>query len=271
MASCQSSILSSADATAAFLSPDDVDDMTRQSPVRADPRGCQVTVCICSGKFHAKILRFDRRSRGDKAMKREKKAPRGNGVEASRTVDMIAPETLENLASKLKADLSKPTPDPSVTRKPAALKEKGMARKQAGTEKQSKEVANKPLKRKKGKSKPKAEGTNVANGHSTNGQSKSHASSKGVKVLEKKQSLPSQPSDRPRKSASMLEKKPAKSTEKTHKQEGLASLLDEILALGGTKEDLELVEDISSEDDLVIDGKLPKKGKGDEDSVPFFS
>jgi len=201
-------------------------------------------------------------------MKKDKKPPRANGAEASATVDMIAPEALENLASKLKADLSTPTANPNMIPKPAALKEKRTARKQAG---KSKEVANKPLKNDKRKSNPKTQGTNIANGHSADGQFKSHASPEGLKVLEKKQALPSQPSKGPRKSASTLEKKHAKSTEKNHKREGLASLLDEILALGGTKEDLELVEDISSDDDLVVDGKLPKQRKGEEDSVPFFS
>jgi len=198
-------------------------------------------------------------------MKKDKKPPRGNGVEASRTVDMIAPEALENLASKLKADLSKPTANP----KPAAAREKGTTRNQTGPEKQ-REVKNKSPKKDKGKNKPKAEGANVANGHSGNGQSKSLASPKGLKIVEKKQSLTTQLSNGPGKSASIIEKKSTTFRGKDHKRRVSTSLLDEILALGGTKEDLELVEGVDSDDDLVVDDREPKKGKGDEDSVVFF-
>jgi hypothetical protein len=198
-----------------------------------------------------------------RAMKKNKN-PRGNGLEPSDTVEMIAPEALQSLASKLKADLAKPAADPK-----SAPLEKSKRRKEQKSDKQSKIVEDKPLQKKnKAKVALKGElkGQQVANGHTAKDQHKPDQKSKGSKKTKRKGGAASQSANVDEKSNSTTAKKSAKPHEKGHGREDSKSLLDEILALGGTKEDLELIEDISSDEDLV-DHKGARKGKSDEDSV----
>jgi hypothetical protein len=197
------------------------------------------------------------------AMKKNKRAS-GNDGEASGTADMIAVEALESLASKLKADLAKPvaTPKPAPKAKPPK-------RKDHKPKDDRKEAENKAVKKKDGHGKPKAESKEkmVMNGHGGNKQPKFHEKSTGSKKKDKEESARVQLSKIPEKPASKVEKKSTHSQESRHNRKGSTSLLDEILALGGTKEDLELVGEISSDEELVAYDKRTAKEKGDEDTV----
>lgn len=196
-------------------------------------------------------------------MKKDKRVP-GNDGEASGTADMIAAEALKSLANKLKADLAKPAANP----KPAP-KVKPPKRKDQKPKDDRKEAENKAVKKKDSHGKPTVESKEktAVNGHGGKEQHKSHEKSIGSKQNSKKESARLQPSKTPEKPTSKVEKKSTPSQENRHNQKASTSLLDEILALGGTKEDLELVGDVSSDEELVAYDKRSAKGKGNEDTV----
>jgi hypothetical protein len=197
-------------------------------------------------------------------MKKNKTAP-SNVSEVSGMVGMISAEALKSLASKLKADLAKPPANP----KPAARNARPPKRKDQKPKDDRKEAENKAVTKKDSPGEPKIESTEkmVVNSHGINEQQKSHEKSTGSKKKDRKKSARLQPSKIPVKPASEVDKKSTHSQETRHNRKDSTSLLDEILALGGTKEDLELVGYVSSDEELVAYGEQSAKGTGDNDSV----
>lgn len=171
----------------------------------------------------------------------------------------ISQDALANLANKLKVDLAKTTPShtplkSSRNQKPSKKNEKQEKQEISRTNgsRQSKPDGDSMDSRKGRKSKD----DKFKNEKDHSGSKKSAGSDS--KVPQKLQERPRTKTDAP------SELRPSKSERKTNgvKETTSAepSLLQEILALGGTKEDLELVNDIDSEEE-ILDSQPAKKGK----------
>jgi hypothetical protein len=202
-------------------------------------------------------------------MKKNKRSSE-NGTEALSSVD-IAPEALANLADKLKSDLANPNrPQKQSSRKHS--KEKNAVEKRqtdAGqNKKQAKKGSNEKVTAKGNKAVTESTRATKDSSMGTNGVSKSLAKStenkdgRDAKQIRKPGAVQSKASSKPVVSVKGAPLKKGKNPKGgASAEESMASsLLEEILALGGTKEDLELVEDIDSEDEIV--GELqPLKGQ----------
>jgi hypothetical protein len=208
----------------------------------------------------------------------------------------IAPEALVNLANRLKLDLasqgqSKSKNAPVSNGKGKGKKEKnekqhknqepktstsangnnaGVPKKPAAVkEKEQKQPVEKKLKNSI-VSEKKSDAALTSNG---DGRPPKDTKSKNTKADSKPNRRP------PKESASSkaetnTKSPPAKKDKKRPKanaseaQEVITNpLLDEILALGGTKEDLDLIEDVDSEEDTTEEFNPPKKSKGGEKTV----
>jgi hypothetical protein len=217
-------------------------------------------------------------------MKKNKK-PSSNGNDASSAVD-ISPGILASLADKLKVDLAKPTlaskQSPSSNREKKATQTITPAR--TSTTNHVPEKNN--LDGSRSEKMKKSSGGKIKTGNSSAAEKKQNA----PKVVNGKSKREEQHSKEPPKFDPRQSKFSgrSKTSSKTSaisanngerftqtKDEKLAapSLLDEILALGGTKEDLELVDDIDSEEDIPGESQpqSSKKSKGDTDKMACVS
>jgi hypothetical protein len=179
----------------------------------------------------------------------------------------ISQDALANLANKLKVDLAKSTPSHTPSKSSRGQKPSKKNEKQ---EKQ--EISRTNGSR---QSKPDGDSMDSKNGRKLKDEKskneKDHSGRKKYAGSDSK--VPQKLQERPRtKIDAPSEPRPSKSERKTNgvKEPTSAepSLLQEILALGGTKEDLELVNDIDSEEE-ILDSQPAEKGreKTDEKTV----
>jgi hypothetical protein len=216
------------------------------------------------------------------AMKNKKSSANGNDTASA--VD-IAPGVLANLADKLKTDLAKPnqTLKPSASRNREKKTKEKKAKQAISPAQTSKTDIVSP---KNNKDSP----TDQKKKKSPGGKSKIGNPS----ASEKKRSTPKAVNGEPKREEQRA-REPQKFDPRESKFSGRSkassktntisaingnpfaqtkderptvhSLLDEILALGGTKEDLELVDDIDSEEDIPGESQpqSSKKSKGGSD------
>ena len=191
-------------------------------------------------------------------MKKNKKPTRNeDDVTLGPEIPQVA---LANLADKLKVDLAKSTQfdPPSKT-----LPQQKSSKKNAKPEVQQIALPN-------GSHQSKDEVGSVQRGQ--NREQKGRACGKNSAGSERKDSHRSMEQPRPKSNASS-EPRPSRSVRTTNgieeRTSAERSLLQEILALGGTEEDLELLKDIDSEEEIDESG-LPgeRKKKTDEKTVP---
>lgn len=218
------------------------------------------------------------------AMKNKKSSANGN--DTASTID-IAPGVLANLADKLKTDLAKP----NQTLKPSASSN----REKKTKEKKTKQAISPAQTSKTGIASPKNNKDSPANEKkkkSPGGKSKLSNPSAPERKLstpitvngepKREKQHPKEPQKfDPRQSKFSGRSKTSSKTNAISANNGkpvaqmkdekptAPSLLDEILALGGTKEDLELVDDIDSEEDIPGESQhqSPKKSKGGIDKT----
>jgi hypothetical protein len=212
-----------------------------------------------------------------RVMKKTKKSSE-NGIDVSSAVE-IAPSALANLADKLKLDLAAPNQaNKSGNRK---KEEKKGAKKAAQTIQNTKNPAvnnGQQGKRKGGSMKEKAPktlnqesksidlsvpGKKLKSVKEPNDNSKLQSGShtKAKKRGSKTSPKQSAPSIKPTKNE--RDSKPADSAEAND----VSTLLEEILALGGTKEDLELVNGIDSEEDIPGESPSQKTKESNDKKV----
>jgi len=189
----------------------------------------------------------------------------------------IPHEALANLADKLKVDLAKSTqsrlpskapPDKKGSEKQAKLKSKQNAQTNGSRELKDNRGGMEP---KRGK-KSMDDKPNTEKVHSrTEISDRAKLANRDAKPSRTSAKPPRTKNDKPSKSRSS---KPARSANNVEEQPAAEpSLLQEILALGGTKEDLELVDDIDSEEEILESQEsqqtlvLEGKKKTDEKTV----
>ena len=207
-------------------------------------------------------------------MKKTKKSSE-NGIDVSSAVE-IAPSALANLADKLKLDLSTPTQAHK-----SGKKDKKKAKKAAQTTQSTKNpVVNNGQqgKRKDGPMKEKAPKTpnqeNKAIDPPVPGKKRNSAKEPNGKSTLQSSSHIKEKKRGPKTSLkeSVSSKKPprnerdSKPTENAEAND-VSTLLEEILALGGTKEDLELVEGIDSDEDIPGESPAQKTKESNDKKV----
>lgn len=223
------------------------------------------------------------------AMKKNKKSS-VNVNDAASAVD-IAPGVLANLADKLKIDLAKPNPtskqSPSNNRE-KKIKEKNMKQAISPVQtsstnivspKNSKDSSVNEKKKKSpgGKSKlgnPSATEKKRTAPKTANGEPKREKQHpKEPQKFDPRQSKFSGRSKASSETATIPTNNGESFSHTMDEKSAAPSLLDEILALGGTKEDLELVGDIDSEEDLASESQpqSSKKSRGGSDKTVCVS
>jgi hypothetical protein len=199
------------------------------------------------------------------------KKNKNKAVEADgeRSADVeIAPQALASLADRLKTELAKPKGDKGNDKR----------KKQRETKRQETSSANGTG---AAQSKPALNKETQRNGiekGSASDRSKL-PSTEDKKGKPQKQAKSADTSKQPNSTSKDMGSRSAKSTPKSKSKgtkDGLdSSLLDEILALGGSKEDLELVEDVDTDEDILVGEDKPptsrKKGGNDKTVYSLFS
>jgi ribosome biogenesis protein MAK21 len=187
-------------------------------------------------------------------MKKNKTKPVGNDLSSGIE---IASSALENLANRLKVDLSRQAGDTNGKRtleKKAKNDKKNVKRVQS----ESKKVATGKVTEKENVEKPPPAKKQKRGAKETK-ETKS-ASLESTPHVEKSKSHDSKKL-----------KKDKRATRKHRKEKDNVSsadpLLKEILALGGSKDDLELIKDIDSEDEIVANLNESKKNFSNEKTV----
>jgi len=182
----------------------------------------------------------------------------------------ISSATLENLANKLKGVLAE-SPRPPKQKNNKSPKGAQKKKEKPNSTENIQKKDNKPHKRDRQEKKQQNPGKQAGKGFP-----KSQADSpkrRGSDLQPKKRERQADPvSSRDLKSNGSKTKsgnerkvKPKNSDPSDRKENERPSLLDEILALGGSKEDLELLDGIDSEDDLVTGSTNQKSGSKDND------
>jgi ribosome biogenesis protein MAK21 len=229
-------------------------------------------------------------------MKKNKSKSAGTSKDTPAGVE-IAPEALANLADRLKLDLasqgqlkSKNAPVSNWKGKGKKENEKQSNDKESKTSKMAngnnvgmpkKPVAVKEkeqkLAEKKSKSSTASEKKSVAPPTSNgDGRPPKDTKVKKAKTDSKangrppKESASSKAETNTKSPSTKKDKKRFKANASAHQEDTPNPLLDEILALGGTKEDLDLIEDVDSEEDADEESDPPKKSKGGEKTVQPF-
>jgi len=200
----------------------------------------------------------------------------------------IAPSALATLADKLKVDLANPSPavKPKKNEKKGAKKVPPTANTAEppstinGHTKTKKDVPThkKSDKKTDPKNSSSRASKNVDTAKTTNGDVKKQRKSQeksGKQTHKPEQSqykVGGYSKDSARKNNASKEKRSLSSGSK-EEQHVAQSLLEEIIALGGTKEDLELVEDIDSDEDIIGESQQPpaKKIKETSDKKVYSS
>lgn len=216
------------------------------------------------------------------AMKNKKSSE--NGIDTASAVD-IAPSALANLADKLKLDLAKPNHAAKSSKQKKNEKKEVKEVPQTTKTEQAPVVKNgqtnakksAPIQEKSSKtsdSKSKVgivppTGKKVDSAKATNSDSKSQQKSrdKDVKRAYKSDSRPPKLSGGSKNSAkgkNLTSGERGATPDIKDGEPAAPSLLEEILALGGTKEDLELVEDIDSDEDIAGEPEHPAAKKTKE-------
>lgn len=216
-------------------------------------------------------------------MKKSKK-PSKNGIEASPAIE-IAPEALANLVDKLKSDLANPNyPQKQLPRK-LTKEKKAVERRQADANQNGKKAIKGPNQNKTVKSGKAVKGPShhAKKDSSTGPNSESRApedstkklATQNAKQIHKFSAVKSKVSPKTSVDAKDPSSKGGKVPKGGVSRTKAPSLLEDILSLGGTKEDLELVEDIDSEEDIIGGSQAPKgqklRQKNDEQKVMTFS
>jgi hypothetical protein len=214
-------------------------------------------------------------------MKRNKKSS-GNGIDTVSTVE-IAPSALANLADKLKVELANPSQAVKPSKPKKNKKEANKVPQTANTvetpftinghTKTKKDVPTHEKADKKTDSKNSSGSVskNVDTSKTTNGDVKQRRKSqeKDAKQTHKTEQSQSKvgghSKDSARKSNTTKTKRSFSSSSKEDEHDA-QSLLEEILALGGTKEDLELIDDIDSDEDIIGESQQPPAKKIKETS-----
>jgi hypothetical protein len=208
-------------------------------------------------------------------MKTSKAAAKGGG-DASAAAS-IAPEALSHLADRLKFDLG--NSDQQTTQ--SKRKRKGKQTDQEATDSKNVQANGGPVISQQVKPK-KAEKAQTSTGARKGSKSSAIVNSepKNTKSQRKQLHTPEKARDankpslkdnskRPTSSAGAKTKtKPSKKALEANKTEA-SSLLDEILALGGSKEDLELVESVDTDEDILGPSQTPKAKSGDKSVISF--
>jgi len=210
--------------------------------------------------------------------KNNKSIPNQNGTASGLVIPQVA---LANLADKLKIDLAKSTQSQPPSK---ASPDKKRSKKQEKPKNQHsvQTIGSPELKdngggvehkrrRKSMDERPNAEKVNSR----TERSERAKLANSGAKGSRTSAELPRTKNNQPSKSRSS---KPVRSANNAEEQSAAEpSLLQEILALGGTKEDLELVNDIDSEEEILESQESQHtpvqegKKKTDEKSVWILS
>lgn len=205
-----------------------------------------------------------------KKNKKNKSAAETN--EVGTDVD-IAPQALANLVDKLKVDLARhqdATPKIDNKKNKSSKSGNGKSGSSGPLDKQQRQV------KEKHSQDPKEKKQNVSSAGP-----RQHQSPKVDRPVHKKEGKgrdqanrvngAEKPSNRPKQSRSEPGKRSNNKSGKGNEKKA-TSLLDEILALGGSKDDLELIEDIDTDEDIIEGSDAPKsKGKDKKDkTVPNF-
>lgn len=208
------------------------------------------------------------------SMAKKQKASGGTKVDASAEID-IGPEALASLVDKLKHDLANSRPNDSKPKK-SSKKQKREDRMEKGSKSHddhpsaNKSTAsnngnNERIKAKSGSNQHRPSHSNLHQMSTPNGREKSqvdpHASGKSAGLRHSKEH------GHPKKAGASNKHDSTESTASTKKSHRDESLLQDILALGGTEEDLQLIADIDSEEEIVggFESKSGKKGNISKD------
>jgi hypothetical protein len=195
---------------------------------------------------------------GRLVMKKNKTKAAATSSEPSAGID-IAPLALANLADKLKVDLARPVGERARrSQKVDQKKEKTNRQKPraeaAKVDDKAKQKKNNSQASRKHKdstlsNKEPKKDTNSRQGGERNGKRRAN----GVKSVTT--------SDRFRQSNAPSPKTPKEKGGNKEERKATGTLLDEILALGGSQEDLELVQDIDTDEDIAEESIPQSKGK----------
>jgi len=189
----------------------------------------------------------------------KKNKSKSAAVDGEQAADIqIAPQALANLSDRLKVNLAKPTGGKS--QKTESPKEKGKRQDKNGANGAAEEGL-KPKKKDKKKKDKKNESRKSSVAQT--GEGPKHATPRDPTNQVGNGPINARSSKQP---PSQTEKSDLKANKKASKRkdankpsgEGV-SLLDEILALGGTKDDLELLQDVDTDEDIIEEA--PKSGK----------
>lgn len=228
-------------------------------------------------------------------MKKSKSKAAGTSNDTPGGVE-IAPAALANLADRLKLDLASqgqskikntPVNDGKINGKKekkekqgnkkesqAAINANGASNSLSKKSVTAKHSGQKSEKKSTGGSssekKSKTVSTVNGDGRSTkekDKKSKAHSQQSGYTA---KGPAPAKAERNTKSSSTKKDKKHSKASAAKTQESTVNPLLDEILALGGTKEDFDLVEDVDSEEDIAEEPEPPKKSKGNEKTVLTF-
>ena len=194
------------------------------------------------------------------SMAKKQKASVGTKVDASAEVD-IGPKALANLVEKLKHDLANSRPNDSKPKKGSKKKQKREDRMEKGSKSHDDHTSanklttsnNSPSERPKAKSNSNRHRPSRNNLHqisTLNGREKSqvgsHVSDKPAGQRQSKDH------GHTKRAGASNKHESTRSTATTKKSTRDESLLQDILALGGTEEDLQLIKDIDSEEEIIV-------------------
>ena len=211
-------------------------------------------------------------------MKKNKKSLQDNDESTSRL--SIPQQALANLAEKLKVDLAKTTQSQSPT-KVFSDKKRSKKKEKLDSQQAVQQNGSRQLKKDESDMKPKRNGKSKYNKRNTEKEHFGNKKSDPGKLANSVAKAPHNPAQRPQakndKSSKSRPSIPDRITKNAkEKAPAESSLLQEILALGGTKEDLELVHDIDSEEEILeLQQESAREGgkKAEEKIVwiPYFS
>jgi len=195
---------------------------------------------------------------GHLVMKKNKTKAAATSSEASAGID-IAPSALANLADKLKVDLARPVGERAQRSQKVDQKKEKTNREKPRAE--AAKVDDKAKQKKDNsqasrghedstfrKNKEPRNDTNSRQGGERNGKRRAN----GVKSVAT--------SDRFRQSNAPSPKTPKEKGGNKEERKTTSTLLDEILALGGSQEDLELVQEIDTDEDIAEESIPQSKG-----------
>jgi hypothetical protein len=228
-------------------------------------------------------------------MKKSKSKAAGTSNDTPGGVE-IAPAALANLADRLKLDLASqgqskikntPVNDGKTNGKKerkekqgnkkesqAAIKANGASNSLAKKSIPAKQSGQKSEKKSTGGSnsekKSKTASTVNGDGRSTKEKDKKSKADSKQSTYTAKEPAPAKAARNSKSSSTKKDKKHSKTNASKTQESTVNPLLDEILALGGTKEDLDLVENVDSEEDITEEPEPPKKSKGNEKTVLTF-